>query len=234
VAQHPKRLMFAHFAATAQALASPARIEIIDLLIQGERSVESVAGATPLSVANASHHLQRLHRAGLLRRRRAGKEVLYDIADEGVVALYRELGRFTDRHSADAQITRTNLYSSRDPEPALSPEALLERLSTDPPIMLDVRPALEYVAGHLPGAISMPVELLATRHAELPAEGDVVTYCRGPQCVYAYQAIERLRPAGRRAIRLEGGFMEWRYRGLPIERGTAVPCSPGSLTLREV
>ena len=218
MAQHPKRVMFAHFAETAQALASPARVEIIDLLIQGERSVESVAGATPLSVANASHHLQRLHRAGLLRRRRAGKEVLYDIADEGVVALYRELGRFTDGHSADAQVTRADLYRTRDPEPPLSPEALLQRLTTDPPITLDVRPALEYAAGHLPGAISLPVDTLDRGLAELPTEGDFVTYCRGPQCVYAYQAVEQLRPTGRRARRLDGGFLEWRYLGLPIER----------------
>ena len=219
MAQHPKRLMFAHFAATAQALASPARVEIIDLLIQGERSVESVAGATPLSVANASHHLQRLHRAGLVRRRRAGKEVLYDIADEGVVALYRELGRFTDTHSAEAQVTREDLYRRLDPEPPLSPEALLERLATQPPIMLDVRPALEYVAGHLPGAISMPVETLEDMVAALPSDGEIVTYCRGPQCIYAYQAVGRLRPAGRRALRLDGGFMEWRYRGLTIVKG---------------
>ena len=216
--QHPKRLMFAHFAETAQALASPARVEIIDLLIQGERSVESVASATPLSVANASHHLQRLHRAGLLMRRRAGKEVLYDIADEGVVALYRELGRFTDAHSAAAKLDRAEHYRPRDPEPPLSPEALLQRLATDPPITLDVRPALEYAAGHLPGALSMPVDSIAKRVGELPTGGDIVTYCRGPQCVYAYQAVEELRPRGRRAVRLDGGFTEWRFRGLPIER----------------
>lgn len=216
--QHPKRLMFAHFAATAQALASPARVEIIDLLIQGERSVEQVAAATPLSLANASHHLQVLHRAGLLRRRQVGKAVRYDIADEGVVALYRELGRFTDTHSAAARQTRADLYRARDPEPPLSPEALFERLAADPPLTLDVRPALEYAAGHLPGAISLPVDTLDAGLADLPAEGDFVTYCRGPQCVYAYQAIEALRPTGRRVRRLDGGFMEWRYLGLPIVR----------------
>jgi rhodanese-related sulfurtransferase len=210
--------MFAHFAATAHALASPARVEIIDLLIQGERSVEQVAAATPLSIANTSHHLQVLHRAGLLQRRQVGKAVRYDIADEGVVALYRELGRFTDAHSAAARLSRSELYRERDLEPPLSPEAFLQRLAADPPITLDVRPALEYAAGHLPGAISMPVETLGAGLADLPAEGEFVTYCRGPQCVYAYQAVEQLRPTGRRVRRLEGGFMEWRYRGLPIER----------------
>lgn len=217
--QHPKRIMFAHFAATAQALASPARVEIIDLLIQGERSVEQVAAVTPLSVANASHHLLVLHRAGLLQRRKVGKGVLYDIADEGVVALYRELGQFTDTHSAAARQTREELYRQRDPEPPLAPRALLERLAVDPPITLDVRPAHEYAAGHLPGALGMPVETVGNRVDELPRDRLIVTYCRGPQCVYAYQALEVLRPAGRQARRLEGGFLEWRYLGLPIAKG---------------
>jgi rhodanese-related sulfurtransferase len=209
--------MFGKLAAVAQALAAPARIEMLDLLTQGPRSVEQVAEATGLTVSNASQHLRLLLRHGVLANRRDGRHVTYALADEAVLSFYLALGRFAESHSDEARGAFEALYATRDPEPPVTPEHLVEIASSGGAVTLDVRPELEFRAAHLPGAINIPVAELPRRLAELPTRKEVIAYCRGRYCVYAYQALALIRPSGRRARRLAGGFAAWREKGLPLE-----------------
>lgn len=219
---HPKRVMFGFASEVSKALAHPARIELLDLLAQGSRSVDSAAKAASLSVANASQHLHHLKKAGLLSAHRQGKHIVYQLTDESVVELLRTVSTFADDHLADAERAIANLYRARDPIAPVSSAELLKRIKDGAGLTIDVRPALEYRAAHIPGAVNMPVDDLAEHIADIPPASDVVTYCRGPYCVFAYQAIEVLRPAGRQVRRLQGGFLEWRRNGLPLE-GEEVP-----------
>jgi rhodanese-related sulfurtransferase/DNA-binding transcriptional ArsR family regulator len=219
---HPKRVMFGFAAEIAKALAHPARVELLDLLAQGSRSVDSAAKAASLSVANASQHLQQLKQAGLLSAQRVGKQTVYQLADESVVEVLRTVSGFADRHLADAERAIATLYRARDPIAPVSSAELLKRIKEGTGLTIDVRPALEYRAAHIPHAINMPVDDIAKHIADIPPASDIVTYCRGPYCVFAYQAIEVLRPAGRQARRLQGGFLEWRLNRLPLE-GDEVP-----------
>jgi rhodanese-related sulfurtransferase len=208
--------MFGKLAAVAQALAAPARIEMLDLLTQGPRSVEQVADATGLTVSNASQHLRLLLRFGLLANQRDGRHVTYALADDAVLAFYLALGRFAESHSDEARGAFDTLYAARDPEPPVTPEQLAELTSRRNAVTLDVRPELEFRAAHLPGAINIPVAELPQRLGELPARKEIIAYCRGRYCVYAYQAVALIRPSGRRARRLAGGFAAWRAMGLPL------------------
>jgi rhodanese-related sulfurtransferase len=208
--------MFGYLAETAGVLASASRIELVDLLVQGERSVEELAEASHLSVANASQHLQQLRRAGIVSRRRNGRQVLYGLGNERVLDLMAILRGMAETNHAVAQRTVDRWYHARDPLAPVTRDELAERLSRRSARLIDVRPEIEYRAAHIPGALSIPVVALPQRLDALPKRPEIVAYCRGPYCVMAYKAVEILRPAGYRARRLEGGFMEWRRAGLPL------------------
>ena len=216
-----RREMFGYLAEMACVLASPSRIELLDLLAQGERSVEELSEASRLSIANASQHLQQLRRAGVVSRRRRGRQILYDLADERVLDLMAILRGMAESNHAVAQRTVDHWYHARDKLAPVTPHELTERLRRRSVRLIDVRPEIEYRAAHIPGALSIPVIALPERLDALPKRPEIVAYCRGPYCVMAYKAVEILRPAGYRARRLEGGFMEWRRAGLPLVRGDA-------------
>jgi rhodanese-related sulfurtransferase/DNA-binding transcriptional ArsR family regulator len=215
--------MFGYLAETAGVLASSSRIELIDLLAQGERSVEELSEASRLSVANASQHLQQLRQAGLVSRRRRGRQVLYDLADERVLDLMAILRGMTEANHATAQRTVEEWYHARDKLAPVTRDELAACVTRRAVRVIDVRPEIEYRAAHIPGAISVPVTVLPERLDGLPKRPQIVAYCRGPYCVMAYKAVEILRPAGYRARRLDGGFMEWRRAGLPLVRGEPHP-----------
>ena len=221
-----RREMFGYLAETAGVLASPSRIELVDLLAQGERSVEDLSEASHLSVANASQHLQQLRRVGVVSRRRSGRQILYDLADERVLDLMAILRDMSEANHAVAQRTIDPWYHARDPLAPVTRDELTERLRRRSARLIDVRPEIEYRAAHIPGALSIPVIVLPERLDALPKRPEVVAYCRGPYCVMAYKAVEILRPAGYRARRLDGGFMEWRRAGLPLVRGETQPTAP--------
>ena len=221
-----RREMFGYLAETAGVLASPSRIELVDLLAQGERSVEDLSEASHLSVANASQHLQQLRRVGVVSRRRSGRHILYDLADERVLDLMAILREMSEANHAVAQRTIDHWYHARDPLAPVTRDELTERLRRRSVRLIDVRPEIEYRAAHIPGALSIPVIVLPERLDALPKRPEVVAYCRGPYCVMAYKAVEILRPAGYRARRLDGGFMEWRRAGLPLVRGETQPTAP--------
>jgi len=213
--------MFGYLAETAGVLASPSRIELLDLLAQGERSVEELSEASHLSVANASQHLQRLRRAGIVGRRRKGRQILYELTDERVLDLMAVLRGMAESNHAAAERILKHSYLERDKLPPVARDELLERLRKQSVTLIDVRPEIEYQAAHIPGALSIPVMTLPERLGGLPKRPQIVAYCRGPYCVMAYKAVELLRPVGYRARRLDGGFMEWRRAGLPMVRGGA-------------
>jgi rhodanese-related sulfurtransferase len=189
---------------------------MLDLLAQGERSVEQLADAAGLSVANASQHLQVLRRAGLVATRREGARVLYRPAGEDVVALWLSLRDVASERVADVERAARD-YLGEEVE-AIGRDELAERLRAGDVVVLDVRPRVEFAAGHIQGARSMPLGELEARLAEIPDGAEVVAYCRGAYCVYAHEAVRRLRAAGLRARRLEDGLPEWRLAGLPHER----------------
>lgn len=215
----PKQHAFEQFAQVARALGSAHRLELIDTLVQGERSVERLAHACGLSVTNASQHLHQLKRAGLVASRKTGTRVIYSVSDPDVLELVRTLWRVAENNVPDVDYLRRKYYLNRDKLEPVSRETLLARMKRDSNLtVLDVRPAEEWAAGHVPGAINIPVNEIDTRLGEIPKERQTVTCCRGPYCVYSYQAVEALRPHGFDIRRLEGGFSEWLARGLPIER----------------
>lgn len=209
--------LYGQFSRLARALGSPKRIELLELLAQAERSVEDLAGAAAMDFPNASAQLQVLSRARLVQGRRHGRRVIYRLADDSVtrflVAL-RELAR--DRLAEVDQVAR-DYFEARDRLEPLGSEELMLRLDDPRTLVIDVRPPEEYAAGHIPGAVSIPLGDLEARIAELPRTSEIVAYCRGPYCVLAPQAIEMLRRAGLRARRLEAGLPEWRLAGLPLE-----------------
>lgn len=222
VSTGPKQALFAEFAAVARALGSPRRLEMLEHLGQDERGVEALAQRVGLSVANASQHLQQLKRAGLVASRREGKFVLYRLADDRVPALLRALFDVGERNLATVdRILRSSFAECDSLEPVTRRE-LLARSRGGLVTVLDVRPADEFAAGHLPGAHSMPLGVLEARLAELDPAQEIVAYCRGPYCVLSFEAVAVLRARGFKARRLEDGFPEWKAAGLPLERGMAV------------
>ena len=214
-----KNALYAQFARIGHALGSPSRIELLDLLAQGEKSVEQLAADAALSVKNASAHLRALRQARLVETRRNGTFIHYRLADDGVAQLVRSLQDVGHRRLAEVeQVARLYLHD-RD---ALAPVSLAElrTLMRDGQVtVIDVRPREEYEAGHIPGAISMPITELARRGAELPKKREIIAYCRGPYCVYSLEAVTALRKRGLRARRAEQGMPEWRARGLPVALG---------------
>lgn len=209
--------MLEQFAALAKALSSAHRLDMLELLAQGERGVENLANAAGLSVANASQHLQVLRRVGLVVSRKSGSHVLYRLSDDDVLALLASLRQTAERHVAEVDRLVRGYFHEKDALEAVSRKDLLERMKDGLVTILDVRPPEEYAAGHLPGSVNIQIKDLKRRLGELPEGAEVVAYCRGPYCVLAYEAVAALREQGRTARRLEDGFPEWRVAGLPVE-----------------
>ena len=212
-----KTALFDAFARVAKALASGRRIELVDVLANGERTVEALAGEVGLSVANTSQHLQILRQAGLVGSRRQGTSVHYRLAGPEVFELWRTLRTLAASRLADVERLAVAYLGGRDDLEPVTREELARRLEDgDDLVVLDVRPAAEYAAGHLPGAVSIPVGELRRRLAELPADREVVAYCRGPYCAFAHEAVELLRDEGFAARRLEDGLPEWQAARLAV------------------
>src|SRR5262245_20706916 len=217
--RHFKDRLYGHFAQLGKALASPLRIEFLELLAQSERTVESLADETGISLANASQHLQALRHAGLVDSRKDGLFVRYRLADHAAVELCVALRNVAERRSAELHRLVREHFAERSDAEAVAMADLLKRARSKDVVVLDTRPASEYAAGHMAGATSVPVNELQRRLKELPRSKDYVAYCRGPYCVYADRAVEMLRASGRRAHRLLEGLPEWRMAGFPIESG---------------
>lgn len=214
-----KGRLYGQFARLGKALASPHRLELLDLLAQSERTVESLAAEIGSSTANTSQHLQALRRASLVDTRKDGLFVYYRLVDPSVVQLCGALRTVAEQQYADLdRIVRDHFGDRSDPEPVPMDE-LLRRARKGDVVVLDTRPVREYAAGHIAGAISVPIDDLQRRLRNLPKSKAYVAYCRGPYCVYADQAVTQLRKTGHRARRLAGGFPEWKLAGLPIETG---------------
>jgi rhodanese-related sulfurtransferase len=209
--------LFDAFASVAQALGSGRRAEIVDLLAQGERSVEEIANEISQSVANTSQHLHVLARAGLVRSRREGTRIFYRLASERVGDLWAAVRDVAVRHVAEVNQLADEYLGERDGVEHVSAMELQERLALGDVVVLDVRPEPEYKAGHIPGAQSVPVDALASLAPKLPRRRQIVAYCRGPYCVYADDAVRLLQRRGLKARRLDVGFPEWRRAGLPVE-----------------
>jgi len=213
----PKQRVFAGLAEIAQALGHGHRLELLEHLGQGERSVEDLAARAGLTVANTSRHLQLLRRAALVEGRREGKRVFYRLSgEEAVVGLLHALSRVGERNSAEIARVMATYFRARDELEPVSRTELLDRLRAGAVTVLDVRPGDEFHQGHLPGALNIPLAQLERRLAELPPDREVVAYCRGPWCVLSFEAVATLRQRGYQARRLEDGFPEWKVAGLPI------------------
>jgi rhodanese-related sulfurtransferase len=214
-----KTALFDEFARVAKAMASGRRIELLDVLANGERTVEALAGEAGLSVANTSQHLQLLRQAGLVVTRREGTSIHYRLAGPEVLELWRALRTLAARRLAEIDRLAAVYLGRRDQLEPVTREELARRLRDgDRLVVLDVRPGAEHAAGHLPGAVSIPVGELRRRLAELPRDREVVAYCRGPYCAFAHEAVAVLREAGFSARRLEDGLPEWEAAGLAVTR----------------
>ena len=214
-----KSRLFDGFGAVAQALASGRRMEILDVLDQGPRSVEELASEIGQSVANTSHHLRTMARAGLLESDRQGTRILYRVASPKVTELWRALRDVASEQVAGIDRLARGYLGDSDGLETVSQDELLRRLRRKDVVVLDVRPAPEYAAGHIAGARSIPIGELSRRLKDVPKKSQVIAYCRGPYCVFADDAVRTLRRRGYRAVRLEDGFPEWRDAGLPVEVG---------------
>jgi rhodanese-related sulfurtransferase/predicted transcriptional regulator len=212
-----KGALFDAFASVASALGNGRRAEIVDVLAQGERSVEDVASQVGQSVATTSHHLRLLARSGLARSRREGNRVFYRLASERVAELWAAVRDVAAHHVAEVTVLAHEYLGERAEIDLLTAEELDERLERGKVVVLDVRPEAEYRAGHIAGAVSAPLEQLEQIAPKLPKRREIVAYCRGPYCVYADEAVRLLRARGQRARRLDVGFPEWRRAGLPVE-----------------
>ena len=210
-----KVALFDAFASVAQALGSGRRAEIVDVLAQGERSVEQIANEISQSVANTSQHLHVLARAGLVRSRREGTRIIYRLASDRVADLWAAIRDIAVRHVAEVNQLADDYLGERVEH--VSATELRERLARGDVVVLDVRPEPEYRAGHIPGSRSVPLPALASLAPTLPRRRQIVAYCRGPYCVYADDAVRLLRARGLKARRLDVGFPEWRRAGLPVE-----------------
>jgi ArsR family transcriptional regulator len=218
---NPKQALFAQFAVVAKTLGHAHRLELLEQLAQGERSVEVLAQRTGLSIANASQHLQQMRRAGMVGARREGKFVYYRLADDAVLELLAALRRIAERNVAEVERVVRGYFHDRDALDPVSREELLRRLRAGAVTVLDVRPGDEFALGHLPGAVNIPLQALEARLSELDPSQEIVAYCRGPYCVLSYEAVAALRAHGFKVRRLEDGLPEWRAAGLPVVTGNA-------------
>jgi rhodanese-related sulfurtransferase len=214
-----KDALFEAIATMGKAFASPRRLEFVDLLAQAPRTVDELARASGQSTANASQHLQALHTAGLVTRTREGTSVRYALAGEEVVSLWLALREVSVKRLAEVERAARE-YLGGDVD-AIGRDELVARMRSGNVVLIDVRPQVEYDAGHIPGARSIPIDELEGRLAELPPDNEVVAYCRGPLCAFAHDAVRRLRTAGRDARRLEEGWPEWRLADQPTSSSRA-------------
>jgi rhodanese-related sulfurtransferase len=214
----PKREVFANLARVGTALSSPTRIEFLELLAQAERSVDQLATLTGASVANTSQHLQKLRQAGLIMGRKEGLYVFYRLAGDEVVEMLSAISRVGEAYVAEVERIVRLYFASKDELEAIPAKELLERARKGLVTVLDVRPPEEFAAGHVPGAINIPIHELEKRIKDLPKRREVVAYCRGPYCLMSYDAVSVLRKRGLKARRLQAGMPEWRAAGLPVDR----------------
>lgn len=218
---HPRQAkdqLFDAFASVGRALGNGRRAEIVDLLAQGERSVEEVAGEIGQSMANTSHHLRSLAGAGLLQSRRDGQRIIYRLTSDRVAELWAALREVAVTHVADVEVLADAYLGERAEVEQVTADELADRLDLGRVVVLDVRPAVEYTAGHIAGARSVPIDDLDTALGALPRSREVIAYCRGPYCVYADDAVRLLRARGFKARRLDSGYPEWQRAGLPTDR----------------
>ncbi|MEW5837484.1 MAG: metalloregulator ArsR/SmtB family transcription factor [Pseudomonadota bacterium] len=204
------------FARIAKALSSGRRLELLEYLAQSERSVEQLASVSGLSVSNTSQHLQQMRQAGLVNARREGKHILYRLSGNDVLHLLHALRGMAENRLAEVRAMVSEALTSRDKLEPIQAEELLERSRLGLVTVLDVRPPEEYAAGHLPGALNLTLDQLEQRLSELPADKEVIAYCRGAYCVLSFEAVARLRERGFRARRLEQGYPEWKLAQFPI------------------
>lgn len=212
-----KHDLFAQFARIGKAMSNANRLEFIEYLAQGERSVESLAQVSGQTIANTSQHLRQLRQAGLVTSRKAGQRVFYRLSGDDVVLLLNSLRAVADRHLAEVNQLVGAYLDTKDKLEPVSADDLLARVRAGEVTVLDVRPHEEFAAGHLPGAINVPLNELESRLGEFSPAQVVVAYCRGPYCVLSYDAVARLRQHGIRAQRLKDGYPEWKIAGLPVE-----------------
>ena len=216
---HPKKALYGHLARVAKALASPGRLELLEILAQGERSVDALAQASHMSVANTSHHLQTLRAGGLVQSRRGGLQVIYSLSDLEIPNLLASIGRVAKRQVAEVEsIVREN-FDQRDGFTPVKRDELLRLLKQGDAMVIDVRPASEFRAGHIAGAVNIPIDFLPQHLKTLPQDQEIIAYCRGPYCLFAIEAIQQIRQHGLHARRLEEGFPEWKAERLPVEKG---------------
>jgi rhodanese-related sulfurtransferase/DNA-binding transcriptional ArsR family regulator len=224
--QEEKDALFEALAEAAKALGNGRRAQLIDVLAQGERSVEELAAEIHQSMANTSQHLHRLLRAGLARSRRSGTRIYYSLASPAVERLWRALRETAEAHSEELGDLVRAYVGDRADLSMITRDELLLRLQQGDVVVLDVRPQPEYDAGHIPGALSLPFSDVTSRLREVPQGSEIVAYCRGPYCLYADEAVRLLTDEGRLATRLEEGFPEWKASGLPVEQSAAARNSP--------
>lgn len=215
-----KAELFEQLARVGKAFGSGKRLELLDLLAQGPRSVAELSAAAGLGMTTASAHLQTLKQAGLVATSREGTTIRYRLAGSDVAALYVQMRQVAAAHLADVDAARRSYIGDDDTE-QIGRDELLRRAAAGDVTILDVRPVPEYAAGHVPGAISIPIEKLTERLADLPTDTEIVAYCRGPYCVFAHEAVRLLTAHGRRAVRLADGMLEWRLAEQPVEVGAA-------------
>lgn len=212
----PKQAVFAEFALVARALGHAYRLELLEHLGQGERSVDALADLVRISIGNASQHLQQLRRAGLVASRREGKFIFYRLADETVVTLLTSLRQVAERNLAEVEKIRRGYFAERDSMEPVTREELIKRAQAGLVTVLDVRPEEEFRLGHLPGAVNIPLGELHERLEELDPDREVIAYCRGAYCVFSFEAVAALRAQGRAARRLEDGYPEWKAAGYEV------------------
>jgi rhodanese-related sulfurtransferase/DNA-binding transcriptional ArsR family regulator len=214
----PKKKLFENFARVAKALASANRLELLEALAQGERSVDGLSQASGMSVANTSNHLRIMREGGLVQSRKEGTQVIYSLTDEKVPLLLAGIRYVAERHLAEVErIVREN-FNSRDNLTPVRRDELLGLVKSGEAMVIDVRPSAEYDAGHIEGAVNIPLESLTQRLSKLPKDQEIVAYCRGPYCMMSFEAVEQLRQHGYRARRLEDGFPEWKTDQLPVNK----------------
>ena len=218
---NPKRALYAQFAIVAKAIAHEHRLELLELVAQGERSVEALAECSGLSVANASQHLQLLRRAGLVTARRQAKFVLYRLADEAVLTVLAALQKLAERNVGEVERILRSYFHARDELEPISRAELTQRMKKGLVTVIDVRPEDEFALGHFPGARSVPLSALKRHLSKLERKTEIVAYCRGPYCVMSFEAVAQLRKLGFKARRLEDGLPEWKAAGLPVQTSQA-------------
>ncbi len=212
-----KHELFNQFARVGKALSNGNRLELLEFLAQGERSVDELAKVSGLSVANTSQHLQQLRQSGLVSSRKEGLKVYYRVSNNDVLELLSGLRRVAERELADVGRLVDTYLTVKDKLEPVAREELLERVSNNLVTVIDVRPVEEFNAGHVPGAINIPLSDLQKHLDELDSGQEIVAYCRGPHCILAFEAVARLRDNGINARRMEDGFPEWKHAGMPVE-----------------